>query len=62
MYISDNSAFIDHTFLWEIVSTPNLKLFKNGINLVILELHKSKLRILCPSNPYSEYFFDKTKV
>jgi hypothetical protein len=61
MYISDNSAFIDHTFLWEIVSTPNLKLFKNGINLVILEIHKSKLRILCPSNPYSEYFFDKTK-
>lgn len=61
MYISDNSAFIDHTFLWEIVSEPNLKLFKNGINLVILEINKSKIQILCPTNPYSEHFFDKSK-
>ena len=60
-YLSDNSAFIDHTFLWEIISEPNLKLFKNGVNLTILEISKSTLRILCPTNPYSNTFFDPSK-
>tara|TARA_B110000483_G_scaffold14606_2_gene16457 strand:+ start:1549 stop:5955 length:4407 start_codon:yes stop_codon:yes gene_type:complete len=65
MYINDNSAFIDHTFLWEVVSESNLKIFKNGVNLIILEIYKSKsnsnIRILCPTNPYSQRFFDPSK-
>jgi len=58
-YIQDDSAFIDHTFLWEIVSEPNLQLFRGGINLVILEIQNGNFHILCPTNPYSQRFFDE---
>ena len=60
-YISDTSAFIDHTFLWEIVCEPNLRLFKEGVNLIILEINRGKLRILCPTNPYSQRDLDKRR-
>lgn len=58
-YIKDESAFVDHTFLWEIVSEPNVKLFRSGINLIILEIQKHGFHIICPSNPYSQRFFDE---
>ena len=64
-YLSDNDAIIDHTYLWDIVSIPNTKLFERGLNLVILDLPDdditNNVQILCPTNHYSNEFYNAHK-
>lgn len=64
-YLKDEDSIIDHTFLWDIVSSPKINLFKNGINLIIMEVENNDRRdnvtILCPTNTYSDYMFDYNK-
>jgi hypothetical protein len=72
-YLSDNDAFIDHTYLWDIISMPNKYLFPSGVNLVIFNLPKdditknninTKLDALMSLNipyggkPVDDYIFD----
>lgn len=60
-YLMDTSAYIDHTFIWEIISEPNHSLFPNGLNIVIFEINKN-MNILCPTNPYTDrYFYNDRK-
>lgn len=55
-FLSDDTVLIDHTYLWDIVTTPNKQLFSNGINLIIFQISNSDItnnvELLCPSNPY----------
>ena len=37
-FIKNNNFFIDYTYLWDIITTPNKDLFPKGINLIILEI------------------------
>ena len=64
-YLNDNDAFIDHTYLWDIVCMPNKYLFPDGVNLVIFQLPNdditNNVSILCPSNHYSSEFYETRK-
>ena len=37
-YLEDEDSIIDHVFMWDIVSSPTIELFPNGVNLVIMEV------------------------
>ena len=64
-FIKDNNNIIDHTYLWDIISSPHQELFKTGLNLIILELKEDDLtnniEILCPTNHYSNNIYNKEK-
>jgi len=62
-FIQDNKLTIDYTYLWDFLCLPNNKLFKNGLNLIILVYNKtSKLtQMICPTNHYSSSFYDSRK-
>ena len=56
---------LDHTLLWDVVTSPNPSLFKNGINLMILEIPNNddthNVNVLCPPNRHAEQVFDHRK-
>jgi hypothetical protein len=61
-YLSDESAYIDHTYMWDIITQPNPILIPNGLNMIILETSKSNtINILCPTSTYTSNIFDTTK-
>jgi hypothetical protein len=62
-YLKDDTSRIDFTYLWDILCVPNNKLFKNGINLIILvsNLTKNTIQLMCPTNHYSSEFYDPMK-
>ena len=64
-FLNNPSVIIDHTYLWDLICKPNDKLFKEGLNMIILDIPNDdmtdKIDILCPSNSYSDNFFDKNK-
>jgi hypothetical protein len=68
-FIASNDTVIDHTYMWDIFTTFNTKIFnaqKVGFNLIILEIPKDDnsdaLNIVCPSNHYSNNLFDVHKM
>ena len=64
-YLNDDDVVIDHTFLWDIVSKPNDKLFDLGLNLAILEIPETdstdNVEIICPTNNYSNEIYSSSK-
>ena len=64
-FLRSDDTIIDYTYLWDIISYPNAKLFNNGLNLIILELPQKDITnnvdIICPTNHYSNKFFDGDK-
>jgi hypothetical protein len=64
-YLRDTNNNIDYTYLWDIICAPNKKLFPEGINLVIFELVNDditdNIKLICPTNHYSNEFFDVNK-
>jgi hypothetical protein len=64
-YLQDENARIDHTYLWDVITSKNQALFSNGFNLVILNLVNNditdKVEILCPVNSYSKNHFSSLK-
>ena len=64
-YMRDPESVIDHTYLWDILSMPNKKLFPQGVNLVIFELPHdditNNVHLICPTNHYSNQFFQSKK-
>jgi hypothetical protein len=68
-FIASDDSVIDHTYMWDIFTTLNPKIFnaqKVGFNLIILEIPKDDnsdaLNIVCPSNHHSNNFFDAHKM
>lgn len=61
-YLDDESSIIDHTYLWDIVSRPNEKLFKNGNNIILIHIPDdditNNVQVVCPTNAYSGEVFD----
>ena len=61
-YLRDETVRIDYTFLWDIVTRPNPELFKQGLNLIIIEMVNdditNKVNLLCPTNHYQHPLFD----
>ena len=64
-FLKDSESIIDHTYLWDIICTPNKNLFIQGINIIIFELPYNDLtdnvNVLCPTTNYSNNFFDRSK-
>jgi len=62
MFLRDDDSWIDHTYLWDVVTSNNPKLFPGGLNLVILNIVDNDItdnvEVLCPTNSYSERFYD----
>ena len=65
-FLKSDSEYIDYTYLWDIVCSPESKLFSknnkglsNGVNLIILDITNNdstnRVEILCPSNCYSKH-------
>jgi hypothetical protein len=61
----NSDTYIDYTYLWDLICRPNEVLFKNGLNLVILELTNDDItdnvKLICPTNFYSDTKFDINK-
>ena len=64
-YLKDNDSYIDHTYLWDIVCSPESTIFTNGLNLVIMEIMENDItdnvELICPTNSYSDKLYDSTK-
>jgi len=64
-YLDDDTSLIDHTYLWDIVSRPNEKLFKNGNNIILIHLPEdditNNVQVICPTNSYSGEVFDSNR-
>ena len=60
-----NTEYLNYFYLYDLLSKPNNKLFKNGINLIIFEVDNleltNKFRFICPTNFYEKNYFDKSK-
>jgi len=61
-YLDDDTSVIDHTYLWDIISRPNERLFKHGNNIILLHIPDdditNNVQVICPTNAYSGEVFD----
>jgi hypothetical protein len=64
-YLKDPDSMIDHTYLWDIISSDESVLFNGGLNLVIMEIVYNDITdnidILCPTNSYSSNIYKKDR-
>lgn len=64
-FLNDENSVIDHTYLWDIITYSNDKLFNGGLNLVVIEITNNditdNIQILCPTNSYAKKYYDTTK-
>ena len=64
-FLEDKDELVDYTYLWDIICKPNPSIFPQGINLVILEIPNTdstdNVELLCPTNHYSNEFYDSKK-
>ena len=64
-FLRDDDSKIDYTYLWDIITSKNPKLFMGGINLVILNILDNditdNMEIICPNTTYSSNLFDINK-
>jgi len=64
-FLTNPESSINHTILWDILTTPNPKLFPIGLNLAIMEIvdadNTDNIQLLCPSISYSSAFYDEKK-
>jgi hypothetical protein len=64
-FLNDENSVIDHTYLWDIITYSNDKLFNGGLNLVVIEIANNditdNIQILCPTNSYAKKYYDTTK-
>jgi hypothetical protein len=64
-YLNDNDSLIDHTYLWDVITSKESVLFNGGLNLVIMEITDNditdNIEILCPNDSYSANIYDKNR-
>ena len=64
-FLQDGDIVINYTYLWDIICSPNPKLFPRGLNLVIMQQTNyditDNLEIICPSNHYANTFYEVGK-
>ena len=61
-YLNDDDALIDHTYLWDIVTSINPNLFPSGLNLILLQITDNDItdnvELICPTNSYMSNMYD----
>lgn len=64
-FITHPDSIVDHTYLWDIICSPNIKLFQTGCNLAIIRMRDvdvtDDIEILCPTSVYSSVLYDMRK-
>ena len=60
-FLKDDDIVIDYKYLWEAICNPNPALFKEGLNMVILESNNNKVLVQCPTNYYARNVFDPSR-
>ena len=60
-FLKDDDIVIDYTYLWEAICNPNPALFKEGLNMIILESNNNKVSVQCPTNYYAPSLFDPSR-
>ncbi len=64
-FMENDDSFIDHTYVWDIITSADTGIFKNGINIALIEIVDNDITdnvaVLCPSNSYAAKPFDLTK-
>jgi hypothetical protein len=64
-FLLDKTIYIDYTYLWDIICMPNPKLFRQGLNLIVLEIPEddisNNIELACPTNQYSDHIYDGRK-
>jgi len=64
-FLKNKESYIDHTYLWDIVCSPNPGLFSSGLNLAILRIREvdmtDDIELLCPTSVYSSVLYDIRK-
>ena len=64
-FMENDDSFIDHTYVWDIITSADTGIFKNGINIALIEIVDNDITdnvaVLCPSNSYATNPFDLTK-
>jgi hypothetical protein len=64
-YLKNDDSFIDHTYMWDIISSPDTGIFKDGINIALIEIINhditNNVSLLCPTNSYTSRMFDIKK-
>lgn len=64
-FLTSEESLIDYTYLWDIICSPNPKLFEVGLNLVILDVTENdstdNIELICPSSAYSKMYYDSKK-
>ena len=65
LFLQDDDAIIDHTYLWDIISMPNKNLFPKGANIIIFQIPNdditNNVQLICPTNHYSNEFYNSEK-
>jgi len=64
-YLKDPDSIIDHTYLWDIISSEESLLFEGGLNMVIIEIMHNDITdnidLLCPTSAYSTNIYKKNR-
>ena len=64
-FLKDENEYVDYTYLWDIITMPNPKLFTNGLNLLIFRIPNDDItdnvEVICPTNAYSSTKFNNNK-
>lgn len=61
-FLNDDDSFIDHTYLWDIISSGELGIFGGPLNIVIMEIEDNdvtdNISLLCPTNSFKSKIYD----
>lgn len=64
-FLQSTDSKIDHTYLWDIITNENSELFKEGLNLIILEIVNNditdNIKLICPTHSNTKKYFDQRK-
>jgi hypothetical protein len=64
-YLQNKDSIIDHTYLWDIISSKESPIFEGGINLVILRIFDNdfteNVELICPTSSYSSNIYIKER-
>ena len=64
-FLKNEKSYVDYTYLWDLICKPNPMLFKEGLNLLILNIPDSdsttNVEFICPTNHYSKEVYDSRR-
>jgi hypothetical protein len=64
-YLKDKDTIIDHSYLWDIISSEDSVLFEGGLNMIIIEIVNNDITdnidLICPTNAYSSNIYIKDR-